>query len=104
MRKCNLTRLLTAAVDSPVVWRETFAARGKRAKLSSMQYAVLLIKDEDVILATVPDCPGVIATGADEADAIERARSAIADQLAELRADGVEAPAPSTKVVMVEAT
>lgn len=71
--------------------------------MTRMEYVVLLTQDEDGVLATVPDLPGVIAAGDTEEDAIARAREAIASHVEALSDSGWPVPQPRAKVVMIEA-
>lgn len=68
-----------------------------------MQYAVLFTRDEDTILARVPDLPGIFATGETEAEARVHAAEAIQLYLDEVAERGGVAPAPVTTVAMIEA-
>jgi len=67
-----------------------------------MRYAVVIEKAGDNFSAYVPDLPGCIATGATPGDAEQSIREAIEFHLQGLRDDGVEIPAPSSRVDYVE--
>ena len=67
-----------------------------------MRYAIVIEKAENNYSAYVPDLPGCIATGVTVAEAEEQIREAIEFHLEGLRADGVPAPTPSSKVEYVD--
>jgi predicted RNase H-like HicB family nuclease len=67
-----------------------------------MRYAVVIEKAGDNFSAYVPDLPGCIATGATLGDTEQSIREAIEFHLQGLRDDGVEIPAPSSRVDYVE--
>lgn len=68
-------------------------------------YAVQLATRYDgLVIATFPDLPGVTALGADDAEALDQARDALADALADYEADGSAPPPPAFRgTTMVEA-
>jgi predicted RNase H-like HicB family nuclease len=67
-----------------------------------MRYAVVIEKAGDNFSAYVPDLPGCIATGSTPGDTEQSIREAIEFHLQGLRDDGVEIPAPSSRVDYVE--
>jgi predicted RNase H-like HicB family nuclease len=68
-----------------------------------MRYAVVIEKAEGNYSAYVPDLPGCVAT-ADTIEAIEKEiRDAIRFHIDGLKADGVDAPPPTTIAEYVEA-
>jgi predicted RNase H-like HicB family nuclease len=67
-----------------------------------MRYAVVIERAGDNFSAYVPDLPGCIATGATLDDTEQSIREAIEFHLQGLRDDGVEIPAPSSRVDYVE--
>ena len=62
-----------------------------------VSYAVRLVTRYDgLVIATFPDLPGVTALGRDDEEALDEARSALADELASLEESGVAPPPPAT--------
>ena len=62
-----------------------------------VSYAVRLVTRYDgLVIATFPDLPGVTALGRDDEEALDEARSALADELASLEASGIAPPVPAT--------
>lgn len=63
--------------------------------MTTTEYTVLLEKDDnDTILAEVPDIPGVVSFGEDEADAIDHLREALVVMFSAMMDDNEEIPAP----------
>lgn len=67
-----------------------------------MRYAIVIERAEGNFSAYVPDLPGCVATGATVEDTEREIRDAIAFHLDGLRADGIEIPAPSSRVEYVD--
>lgn len=67
-----------------------------------MRYAVVIERAEGNFSAYVPDLPGCVATGATVEDTEREIRDAIAFHLEGMRADGIEIPAPSSRVEYVD--
>lgn len=67
-----------------------------------MRYAIVIEQAEGNYSAYVPDLPGCVATGATVAEVEAEIRDAIAFHLQGLREDGLEVPAPSSKVEYIE--
>jgi predicted RNase H-like HicB family nuclease len=66
------------------------------------RFAVVIERAEDDDAGYVPELPGCVASGATQREVEDRIRSAIALHLAGLRADGLEAPEPTSRVAVVE--
>lgn len=61
-------------------------------------YAVQLATRYDgLVIATFPDLPGVTALGADDAEALDQARHALAEALADYDAEGRTPPPPANR-------
>jgi len=67
-----------------------------------MRYAIVIERAEGNFSAYVPDLPGCVATGATVEDTEREIRDAIAFHLEGMRADGIEIPAPSSRVEYVD--
>ena len=67
-----------------------------------MRYAIVIEKANGNYSAYVPDLPGCIAAGDTEAEVEALIREAIEFHVAGLREDGLEGPAPSSKVEYVD--
>ena len=67
-----------------------------------MRYAVVIEQASGNLSAYVPDLPGCVATGASLAEVQTEIREAIAFHLDGLREDGIEPPAPSSRVDYIE--
>lgn len=67
-----------------------------------MRYAIVIENAGANFSAYVPDLPGCIATGATLADAETAIRGAIELHLKGMRQDGMQIPAPSSRVDYVE--
>lgn len=67
-----------------------------------MRYAVVIETAGDNYSAYAPDVPGCVATGRTPEDAERRMREALSFHLEGLRADGLPAPVPSSRVEYVE--
>lgn len=64
--------------------------------MTTFEYPVLLERDDnDTILASVPDVPGVHSYGEDEADAIDHVREALIVMLSGVMDDNEDIPTPS---------
>jgi len=61
-----------------------------------MRYAVVIEKADGNYSAYVPDLPGCVATGATIADVETELRDAIRFHIDDLKADGLEVPAPTS--------
>jgi predicted RNase H-like HicB family nuclease len=68
------------------------------------RYAVIIEKAKRNYSAYSPDLPGCVATGATEREALSRMKTAIKFHLEELKKEGSEIRAPSTKVKYLEIT
>ncbi len=69
-----------------------------------MRYAIVIEQAESNFSAYVPDLPGCVATGATIAEVEERISDAIEFHIEGMRADGLSAPAPSSRVDYVNIT
>ena len=67
-----------------------------------MRYAIVIEKADGNYSAYVPDLPGCIAAGDTEAEVEVLIREAIEFHVVGLREDGLEVPAPSSKVEYVD--
>lgn len=67
-----------------------------------MRYAVVIERAEGNFSAYVPDLPGCVATGATVEDTEREIRDAIAFHLEGMRADGIDIPAPSSRVEYID--
>ncbi|MEO8083299.1 MAG: type II toxin-antitoxin system HicB family antitoxin [Ardenticatenales bacterium] len=67
-----------------------------------MRYAIVVEKAPSNFSAYVPDLPGCVATGATLEETERRLRSAVAEHVRGLRADGLPVPAASSVVDYVE--
>ncbi len=67
-----------------------------------MRYAIVIEKAEGNYSAYVPDLPGCIATGATVEETESQIREAIEFHLEGLREDGVEIPAPASRVEYID--
>jgi predicted RNase H-like HicB family nuclease len=61
-----------------------------------MRHAVVIEKADGNYSAYVPDLPGCVATGATIADVETELRDAIRFHIDDLKADGLEVPAPTS--------
>ena len=61
-------------------------------------YAIVIEQAGSNCSAFVPDLPGCAATGATRAETVQRIRRAITLHIEGLRADGLDAPEPTTTV------
>jgi predicted RNase H-like HicB family nuclease len=68
-----------------------------------MRYAVVIEKANGNYSAYVPDLPGCVATGGTVAGVEEEIRAAIRFHIEGLKAEGLEAPAPTSIADYVEA-
>lgn len=68
-----------------------------------MRYAVVIESGDANLSGYVPDLPGCVATGATEAEVMERLREAIVQHVQGLREDGLPVPAPLTHCGYVDA-
>ena len=67
-----------------------------------MRYAIVIEQAEGNFSAYVPDLPGCIATGATVPEVEQHIREAIEFHLEGLREDGLQIPAPLSKVEYIE--
>jgi predicted RNase H-like HicB family nuclease len=67
-----------------------------------MRYAVVIEKAGNNFSAYVPDLPGCVATGANQAEAEAAIREAIEFHLDGMKEDGTPIPPPSSRVDYVE--
>jgi predicted RNase H-like HicB family nuclease len=67
-----------------------------------MRYAVVIEKAGSNFSAYVPDLPGCVATGANQAEAEVAIREAIEFHLDGMKEDGTPIPPPSSRVDYVE--
>jgi predicted RNase H-like HicB family nuclease len=67
-----------------------------------MRYAVVIEKAGNNFSAYVPDLPGCVATGANQAEAETAIREAIEFHLDGMKEDGTPIPPPSSRVDYVE--
>ena len=67
-----------------------------------MRYAVVIEKAGNNFSAYVPDLPGCVATGANEAETEAAIREAIEFHLDGMKEDGTPIPPPSSRVDYVE--
>ena len=67
-----------------------------------MRYAVVIEKAGSNFSAYVPDLPGCVATGANQAEAEVNIREAIEFHLEGMKEDGTPIPPPSSRVDYVE--
>jgi predicted RNase H-like HicB family nuclease len=67
-----------------------------------MRYAVVIEKAEGNYSAYVPDLPGCVATGATVEEVEREIRDAIVFHIDGMREDGIQVPAPSSKVEYIE--
>lgn len=68
----------------------------------TIRYAIVVEKAPSNFSAYVPDLPGCVATGPTLEETERRLRSAVAEHVRGLRADGLPVPAPSSVVDYVE--
>lgn len=68
----------------------------------TIRYAIVVEKAPSNFSAYVPDLPGCVATGPTLEETERRLRSAVAELVRGLRADGLPVPAASTVVDYVE--
>ncbi len=66
------------------------------------RYAVVIEQTDGNLSAYVPDLPGCVATGADEAEVRSHIAEAIALHLESLRLHGEPVPAPSASAIDIE--
>lgn len=67
-----------------------------------MKHLVILEKTDTGFSAYSPDLPGCVATGADEAEAEENMREAVAFHLEGMRQDGLAIPAHTSRTAWVD--
>lgn len=67
-----------------------------------MRYAIVIERTASNFSAYVPDLPGCVATGDTEAQVESMIREAIELHVEGLRDDGLDVPAPSSKVEYVD--
>lgn len=67
-----------------------------------MRYAIVIEKAEQYYSAYVPDLPGCVATARTIEEVEHEIREAIEFHLTGLRADGLQAPIPSSVVDYIE--
>lgn len=67
-----------------------------------MRYAIVIEKANSNYSPYVPDLPGCIATDSTEAEVESLIREAIEFHVTGLREDGLDVPAPSSKVEYVD--
>lgn len=68
-----------------------------------MRYAIVIEKTETGFSAFVPDLPGCIATGQDQAEVESEMKSAIRFHIDRLKDDGLHVPKPTSIADNVEA-
>ncbi len=67
-----------------------------------MRYAIVIEQALGNFSAYVPDLPGCVATGATFAEVETEIRDAIAFHLDGMKEDGIQPPAPSSRVDYIE--
>jgi predicted RNase H-like HicB family nuclease len=67
-----------------------------------MRYAVVITDEDNQFAATVPDLPGVFATGVTRAEVVENVREAIRLYLESVKAEGRPVERPRAEATVVE--